>query len=153
MGGGKIVNLMMLLAATAWLARDPDWEPQIVAIGLFATLIGLELRSKFRSPTTETERSVDSEDLTRTLGDTRDQLARAQKRIQALESEHDSRRELSDRVVALLATDARSLDAILDGLFMDAADVDHRETLLTILGQLIQQGTVAANKDHYYLQP
>jgi len=39
----KILNLLVLLAATAWLARTPDWEPAVTALVLLAGLIGQEL--------------------------------------------------------------------------------------------------------------
>ena len=39
----KILNLLALLAATAWLARTPDWEPAVTALSLLAALIGQEL--------------------------------------------------------------------------------------------------------------
>ena len=39
----KLLNLLGLLAAVAWLARHPDWEPAVTSIGLFASLIALEV--------------------------------------------------------------------------------------------------------------
>lgn len=41
----KALNLLALLAATAWLARTPDWEPAVTVLGLLAALIGQELHS------------------------------------------------------------------------------------------------------------
>ncbi|HKQ93014.1 MAG TPA: hypothetical protein VJZ77_20305 [Blastocatellia bacterium] len=42
----KLLNLLGLLAAVAWLARHPDWEPAVTSIGLFASLIALEVSDK-----------------------------------------------------------------------------------------------------------
>lgn len=40
----KFINLAALLLAVVWLSRSPDWEPLVTSIGLFATLIGLEIQ-------------------------------------------------------------------------------------------------------------
>lgn len=42
----KIVNLIALLLTVAWFARSPDWEPAVGFLGLLATLIGLEVKTK-----------------------------------------------------------------------------------------------------------
>lgn len=42
----KLLNLLGLLASVAWLARHPDWEPAVTSIGLFASLIALEVSDK-----------------------------------------------------------------------------------------------------------
>jgi len=42
----KLLNLLGLLAAVAWLARHTDWEPALTSIGLFASLIALEVFDK-----------------------------------------------------------------------------------------------------------
>ncbi|HYD34170.1 MAG TPA: hypothetical protein VEA39_06315 [Methylophilaceae bacterium] len=39
----RFLNLLALLAAVAWLARIPSWEPLITSIALLATFIGQEL--------------------------------------------------------------------------------------------------------------
>lgn len=40
----KLINLILLLFATAWFSRSLDWEPLLAVLGLFATLITLELK-------------------------------------------------------------------------------------------------------------
>lgn len=39
----KILNLLALMGAVAWLARNPDWEPLVTVIILFASYLGLEI--------------------------------------------------------------------------------------------------------------
>jgi len=39
----RLINLLALLAAVAWLSKQPDWEPFITTLGLFVTLLGQEL--------------------------------------------------------------------------------------------------------------
>jgi len=38
----RLLNLLILLAAVAWLARSPDWEPAVTSLGLLAALLGQE---------------------------------------------------------------------------------------------------------------
>ncbi|MCB4762135.1 MAG: hypothetical protein LGB78_09845 [Sulfurovum sp.] len=45
----KIGNLLSLLLAEAWFINSPDWEPAILFIGLFGTLITQELQSTHSS--------------------------------------------------------------------------------------------------------
>lgn len=40
----KLINLILLLFATAWFSRSPDWEPLLAMLALFATLITLEFQ-------------------------------------------------------------------------------------------------------------
>jgi hypothetical protein len=44
----KVLNLLALLGAVAWLARHPDWEPAITSIALLAALIASEVSGKRR---------------------------------------------------------------------------------------------------------
>lgn len=39
----KILNLLALMGAVAWLTNDPDWEPLVTVIGLIASYLGLEI--------------------------------------------------------------------------------------------------------------
>lgn len=41
----RLLNLLALLAAVAWLARMPGWEPLVTSIALFSAFIGQELWS------------------------------------------------------------------------------------------------------------
>ena len=43
--GLRVINIIALLLAVAWLARSPDWEPAITALGLLGTLIFQEARA------------------------------------------------------------------------------------------------------------
>ncbi len=42
----KIANLISLLLAEAWFVNQPDWEPAILFIGLFAGLIAQEIKGQ-----------------------------------------------------------------------------------------------------------
>ncbi len=38
----RLLNLLILLVAVAWLAKSPDWEPAVTSLGFLATLLGQE---------------------------------------------------------------------------------------------------------------
>ena len=41
----RLLNLVALLAAVAWLAQTLEWEPLITSLGLFGTLVFQEVRA------------------------------------------------------------------------------------------------------------
>lgn len=38
----RFLNLVALLISVVWLSRNPDWEPAVTALGLFAALLAQE---------------------------------------------------------------------------------------------------------------
>ena len=46
----RTTTLLLLLGSVAWFAREPGWEPGLVAAGFLATLVGLEVQRLKRAP-------------------------------------------------------------------------------------------------------
>lgn len=46
----RVTTFLLLLGSVAWFAREPGWEPALVAAGFLASLVGLEVRRAKREP-------------------------------------------------------------------------------------------------------
>src|SRR6266508_4506863 len=54
----RLINIVALLAAVAWLVSSPGWEPAVAVLGSLAVLVGLEYQEFSRRNSDSVDRKL-----------------------------------------------------------------------------------------------